>query len=603
MRQFESFRLDTSNECLWRNGEQIALSPRPFAVLRYLVENPGRLITHNEMLDALWPETWVQPQVLRTYVLELRKILGDDAGRPRFIQTHSKRGYSFVAPVTEWNGAQDAVSPLTSRETGACAIVGRARELDELHRAFESLARGERRVIFVSGEPGIGKTALVDAFCREAAASRRALIARGQCVEGFRGREEYYPVVEALSQLGASSLGEAASRILSRLAPAWLPAGEPNPQPAVTRPERSLGDLGGALEELSRIQPLILLFEDLHWADDSTLQLVSLLARRRAPAGLLVLATCGLRDKSTGHPLRALRHDLLMRRLGTEIVLGPLAQSALTELVGHQLEQDELPHGLAAFVHHRSEGNPLFATALVEHLIAQHFLVRTGVEGATRWEQRAPVAEMEAQVPAGLAQTVEIEIECLSAAEQRILEAASLMGIAFPAWAVAAALHEDLSAAEEACDALARRLPFIERGGEDELPNGARSAFYVFVHQVYREVLYHRQSIARRATRHIRIAHRLGEIFAGREASVAREMAIHYEAAGEWQLASAALRGAACHARQRQAHAEAADLLDRALRLAQNLSEPERAAAEGAIRFELAALSLPASASATPPEF
>ena len=101
MKQFESFRLDTSNECLWQSGAQIALPPKPYAILRYLVENPGRLITHDELLDALWPETYVQPQVLRTYMLELRKVLGDDAGSPRFIQTLPKRGYCFVAPVSD----------------------------------------------------------------------------------------------------------------------------------------------------------------------------------------------------------------------------------------------------------------------------------------------------------------------------------------------------------------------------------------------------------------------------------------------------------------------------------------------------------------------
>lgn len=598
MRQFEAFRLDTLNECLWRGGEQIAISPRPFAVLRYMVENPGRLITHDEMLDALWPETWVQPQVLRTYVLDLRKILGDDAGQPRFIQTHSKRGYSFVAPVTEWNGAQEAGACPAAPESRD--LLGREREMGELRRAFESLAGGARQVIFVSGEPGIGKTALVDAFCRDAAVAQTALIARGQCVEGFRGREEYYPVVEALAHSGASSLGEVVRRVFGKVAPAWLPTAAMEHHPGATAPERSLGDLISALEELSRLHPLVLLFEDLQWADDSTLHLVSALARRRASAGLLVVATCGLGDKATGHPLRALRQDLLMRRLCTEIVLGPLGKSAITELVRRQLGQDDLPDGLAAFVHHRSEGNPLFATALIEHLIAQQLLVKAGADGRTRWEQRAPFGEMEAQVPAGLAQTVEIEIERLSAAEQRILEAASLMGIAFPAWAVAAALTEDLSATEEACNALARRLSFIERGGEDELPDGTRSEFYVFVHQVYRDVLYHRQSAACRAARHIRVANRLGELFAGREASVAREMAVHYEAAGDWQLASAALRGAACHARQRQAQAEAADLLHRALRLAQNLSGPDRDAAETALHAEIAELSSPASASSTP---
>src|ERR1700761_2783111 len=112
MKQFGSFRLDTSNECLWHEGEQIALPPRLFMVLRYLVEHPGRLITHDELLDALWPETYVQPQVLRTYMLDLRKLLGDDAAEPRFIQTVPKRGYSFVAAVCDCAEAEYAGDPV-----------------------------------------------------------------------------------------------------------------------------------------------------------------------------------------------------------------------------------------------------------------------------------------------------------------------------------------------------------------------------------------------------------------------------------------------------------------------------------------------------------
>jgi predicted ATPase len=110
-------------------------------------------------------------------------------------------------------------------------------------------------------------------------------------------------------------------------------------------------------------------------------------------------------------------------------------------------------------------------------------------------------------------------------------------------------------------------LYFVERAGQDELPDRTRSAFYVFAHGLYREVLYQRQVATRRAERHIRVAERLGEMFAGREANVAREMALHYEAACDWQRAVSALRAAAQHAQQRQAYAEAAELLEHALRI------------------------------------
>ena len=155
-------------------------------------------------------------------------------------------------------------------------------------------------------------------------------------------------------------------------------------------------------------------------------------------------------------------------------------------------------------------------------------------------------------------------------ADQRLLEAASLINVAFQAWAVAAALEEDAGEIEEACDDLARRLYFVRRAGEDELPDGSRSAFYVFSHGLYREVLYQSQSASRRARRHTRIAERLGQLFAGREASVAQEMALHFEAAGNWQRAAGALRSAAQHAWQRRANSEAAVLLEHALKVAEN---------------------------------
>jgi predicted ATPase/DNA-binding winged helix-turn-helix (wHTH) protein len=626
MKQFESFRLDTANQCLWHNGDQVSLPPKPFAVLRYLVENSGRLITHDELLDALWPETYVQPQVLRTYMLELRKVLHDDAGKPRFILTLPKRGYRFVAPVNEITGDGTGmephgrevliVSPITSYGSDASApanLVNRAEELARLKAQFDFSASGQRRVVFVTGEAGIGKTALVDTFFRRLVSS--ASVARGQCVEGFRGKEEYYPVMEALGQLCASPDGERACRILARIAPVWLAAlgrgsetaNTPNSTAQSAAQQRMPGDLCAALEELAAEKPLVLVFEDMHWADDSSLHLISALARRRAPARLMILVTCrprhsarevssaGSRDGLAEYPLTALKQDLLLRRLCVEIALAALSKSAVKELLSRELKQDILPQGLAGFVHQRSEGNPLFAIAILEHLTVQGFLIRDGAsgqtEGAVRWEQRASFQElqqeMEASVPEGLAQMIELEIERLSQPDQRLLEAGSLINTAFPAWAVAAALEEDTAETEEACDALARRVYFVQRAGQDELPDGTRSAFYVFAHELYREVLYNRQASTRRARRHVRIAEKLRELFAEREASVAREMAMHYEAASEWRCAVQALCTAASHARQRHADIEAVELLERGLRIAENLSETERAAAAVAMREEL----------------
>jgi TolB-like protein/DNA-binding winged helix-turn-helix (wHTH) protein/Flp pilus assembly protein TadD len=101
MKSFQSFRLDTANQCLWRGRERVPIAPKAFDVLRYLVENPGRLVTQDEVLEKLWPETYVNPEVFRKYILDIRKILGDRPDKPEFIETVTKRGYRFIAPVID----------------------------------------------------------------------------------------------------------------------------------------------------------------------------------------------------------------------------------------------------------------------------------------------------------------------------------------------------------------------------------------------------------------------------------------------------------------------------------------------------------------------
>lgn len=601
MKYFCGFQLDAGNECLWRGEQQVMLPPKPFLVLRYLVEHPGRLITHDELLDALWPETFVQPQVLRTYVLDLRKALGDDAGQPRFIQTVMKRGYRFVAAVEEMaegaRGRDTRSERLPEPATGPRAMVGRGEERRRLEGALAQAARGQRQIVFVSGEAGIGKTALVDTFCGEAARWGPVQVARGQCVEGFGRRDEYYPVTEALGGLCLRAEGERVSAVLARMAPAWLAGLGREPAMHATPllwSERKPGDLCAALEEMATETPLVLVLEDMQWSDAGTLQLLSALARRRAPAKLLVLATCGACSRPEGEqkaetsesvpqgqarrgalPVEALKQNLLMRQLCAEIALAPLQRDEVEALLKRELQAGTALAGLTAFVHHRSEGNPLFAIAIAEHLVARGFLARS----EDGWVVAGRLEEAEAEVPERLAQMIEVEMEGLSSEEQQVLGAGSVMGIAFPAWAVAAALGEEPARMEEICDRLARRVHFVERGGEDELPDGARSEFYVFVHGLYREVLYRRQAAARRAQWHGRIADRLGELFRGREAAVARERSMHYEAAGDWRRASAALCAAAVLARERRATAEVQDLVKQALRMAERLAGAEQAGA------------------------
>jgi TolB-like protein/DNA-binding winged helix-turn-helix (wHTH) protein/Flp pilus assembly protein TadD len=101
MKSFKAFRLDTTNHLLWRNSDRVPVAPKGFDVLAYLVEHADRVVTQDEILEALWPETYVNPEVLRKYILEIRKVLGDRPDNPEFIETVPKRGYRFIAPVID----------------------------------------------------------------------------------------------------------------------------------------------------------------------------------------------------------------------------------------------------------------------------------------------------------------------------------------------------------------------------------------------------------------------------------------------------------------------------------------------------------------------
>jgi predicted ATPase len=348
--------------------------PKPFAVLRYLVDHAGRLVTQDELLTAIWQDTYVQPEVLRRYILEIRRVLGDRAQKPRFIETLPKRGYQFIAPVT--NESDTGVLETSPSRT---PLVGRASVLAGLERHLRSALRGQRQIVFVVGEPGVGKTCLVDAFQRAAAETFGVRVARGQSVEGFGGKEPYYPIFEALGQLARGASRTLVVNTLSSTAPTWLvqipSLVRSEHQPALAREtlgatrERMVRELCEAFEVMTQTIALVLVLEDLHWVDHSTLDFISAIARRRDPAKLLVLGTFRPADLILSEsPLKALKQDLLLHRLSHEVTLECLEESDVAEYLTAEYAPHDFPAGLAAVIYRHSDGNPLFMTAMLDHL-------------------------------------------------------------------------------------------------------------------------------------------------------------------------------------------------------------------------------------------
>ena len=161
---FGPFRLDATHGRLWRGADVIALRPRSLAVLRYLAAHPGRLVTKAELQQQVWAGTHVTDTVLRVCVQEIRAALGDTAAESQYVETVRPQGYRFLVP-----GDGTAPPPATSGPI----VVGRQRDVEALEGWFQRAAHGDRQLVFVSGEAGIGKTTVLDLVLARLAAESR----------------------------------------------------------------------------------------------------------------------------------------------------------------------------------------------------------------------------------------------------------------------------------------------------------------------------------------------------------------------------------------------------------------------------------------------
>jgi predicted ATPase len=315
--------------------------------------------------------------------------------------------------------------------------------------------------VFVTGDPGVGKTTVVDLFLERVRTSGEVWIGRGQCLEQYGEGEAYLPVLEALGQLCRGPGGKQALTVLQRYAPTWvvqMPALVAEAEldslqrkvAGVTR-ERMVREMAEALEALTAERGLVLVVEDLHVSDYSTVELIAYLAQRREQAKLLVIGThrpaeVVLRE----HPLRGIKQELSARGQCAELRLELLSQAAVEEYVAKRLVAGVVPPELTTLIYQRTDGNALFMVNVLEYCLRQNLVAQE--EG--QWKLKVDAEKL--GVPESVQQMIAKQIERLTEHEQHVLELASVAGNEFTVASVAAALQSRLCDCEHGAIAVYR---------------------------------------------------------------------------------------------------------------------------------------------------
>ncbi|MBM4255991.1 MAG: hypothetical protein FJ147_08855 [Deltaproteobacteria bacterium] len=487
-------------------------------------------------------------------------------------------------------------------------IVGRAAEIAYLEQCLETALTGERQVVFISGEPGIGKTTIVEAFRQRLEARGLGLAASpqvsslqplaspvsfayGQCIEQYGAGEAFMPLLEIAGQLCRGPQRDQTRELLRRYAPSWLvqlpfliDAAElealHRQLQGATR-ERMLREAAEILTVFTREQGLVMVLEDLHWSDISTLEWLSYVAQRREPAKLLIIGTYRPTDVlANNHPLRGVVQELTARSRCEELRVTPLSEQAVNEYLTQRLHTTIAASPLPELIHRRTGGNPLFIVNVVDDLLQQG-LVR---EQAGQWTMQGDVLRMTENVPNTLRHIIEKQFQHLPEETQHLLEVASVVGIEFSAAAVAAGLQVEVEEVDRQCDMLVRRGQLITARGTEEWPDGTLSERYRFHHALYHAVLYDRVNETRRIRLHRRVGEQKEAAYGSRASEIAAELAVRFTQGREVEKAIAFREHAGQTALRRHANQEAVVHFTQGLELLITLPET---AARGHIELRL----------------
>jgi DNA-binding winged helix-turn-helix (wHTH) protein len=476
MKLFLPFHFDDADGTLWRGHEPVPLTRKAAALLRCLVDHAGSSVGKADIMRAVWPDTHVHPDNVKVLVREIRLALCDDPQTPAFIRSDTGRGYTFIAPVAEKQNAN---------------FVGRSRELATLVEVLDEVRAGMPRVVLIGGEHGVGKSGLCDLFVRMTGAAAALRACSAECRPAD---EPLAPIRRALAHLERQAPALVREVLESCEASSLTPSARASEGPNVRLTRDATDELADRLQQLSQHVPLVIVLDDLQWADPATLEAINSLAQYDGPAKWLLIGTFAPSFADRAFQVAMSR---LAAQPGTKtVVLGQLTEHHVRLYLDERLGAGRLS-GIAPALTALTDGNPGMVVKVVDDLIARGFVTA----GADGWQVALTEEALEGVLPEMLADTFRGEVDALGSTSRTALELASLAGLTFTSTAVATAWNVSETVVDEVFAALARRGHIIRARQKP-------SHGYAFRHPAYADLLARHAPFAQQ----MRAAQRLDDL-------------------------------------------------------------------------------------------
>jgi DNA-binding winged helix-turn-helix (wHTH) protein len=465
--EFSEFRVDTGQFILTKAGQAQPITPTVFKILLMLLQRAGEVITKEELMKQVWPDSFVEDGNLNRNVSTLRKALGEKPCDHRYIETIPKSGYRFITPVRVIDYQIPTGSARRSCQRSS-QIVGRESQQAALRRAFGQAQQGHGGIVCVNGDVGIGKTALIDSFLEGLSEDGQSFhLGRARCSESLGDSELFMPWIESLTALAAEP---AVREVMAKAAPTWH---REISHTGAAVPHRMKRELLDFCVQISPVHPLIIVIDDFQWADVGSADLVAFLASRIETARVLLIVSYRLTElKIKDHPFLRVRSDLLGRGACTELHLDALSREDVEQYLASDAN-GKLSPDYAGLLYSKSEGNPLFMKELLRG---------------------------NRDVSDSIRHMIQAKLDRLDDTHRQLLVTASVQGREFDSAVLAASSQLQSQDVEDALQELDEVHGLIRRIREEELPDGKFTVRYRFVYVLYQEACYASLAPTRKAS-------------------------------------------------------------------------------------------------------